>query len=378
MKKLILFICTLAIIVLICFGGYQGVLGRFLVDTSGVNKIEYEKLYYYNQLTDKQQEIYVEIDLAIKEMKKTIALGYEEKANIKLDIAKVMEAITKDRPQYYYLTGTYHIRNLPVIKGNFVYVDIGYNIESVEEKTKMDRELERKIEQFLYETITDDMSDIEKQIAIHDKLVKHVEYYKYIDINSIPYKMHTAYEALVNKQAVCDGISKALMMLLNEAGIETIVVAGYTEGEAHAWNVVKMDGECYHIDATSNKIEIDNEKQVIHRYFNVTDENIQITHTISDEFDIPKCNGTKYNYYEYKDYAIRYLEYMRSKVAEIMDKQADSEILEIKLDDTYSLNDLLEALLYNDFNNWNTNHTTKVAYHKLEDIYIFKNEKVKK
>lgn len=378
MKKVILCLCTLAIIVLICFGVYQGVLGRFLVDTTGVNKIEYEKLYYYNQLTDKQKEIYVELDIAIKKMEKTIALGYEEKANIKLDIAKVMEAITRDKSKYYYLTGTYHIRNLPVINGNFVYVDISYNIESLKEKQKMDRELEREIERFLYETISEDMSDVEKQIAIHDKLVNHVEYYKYIDINSIPYKMHTAYEALVNKQAVCDGISKALMMLLNEAGIETIVVSGTVEGEAHVWNVVKLDDEYYHIDATSNKIEIDNEKQVIHRFFNVTDENMQLTHTISNEFNIPKCNGTKYNYYEYKDYAIRYLEYMRSKVAEIMDKQAESEILEIKLDEAYSLNDLLEALLYNDFNNWNTNHTTKVAYHKLEDIYIFKNEKVKK
>lgn len=378
MKKAILFICTLAIIVLICFGVYQGVLGRFLVDTSKVNKTEYEKLYYYTQLTDKQKELYIEFDIAIKEMQKTIALGYEDKINIKLDITKVMEAISKDKPEYYYLTGTYHIRNIPVINGKFVYVDISYNVENIEEKQKMDLELERKIDQFLYETISDDMSDVEKEIAIHDKLVNDVEYYKYTDINSIPYKMHTSYQALINKQAVCDGISKALMMLLNKAGIETIVVSGYVEGEAHAWNIVKLDGEYYHIDATSNKIEINNQKYAMHSYFNVADENIQITHTISDEFVIPKCNGNKYNYYEYKDYTIRYLEYMRGKVTDIIEKQSASEILEIKLDESYSLNDLLEALLFADFNNWQTNHTTKVEYHKLEDIYIFKNEMIKK
>ena len=100
-------------------------------------------------------------------MKKTIALGYEKKANIKQDIAKVMEAITKDKPEYFYLTGTYNIRNLPVIKGNFIYVDISYNVESIEEKQKMDREFKRCIEQFLYETVSDDMSDVEKQIAIY-------------------------------------------------------------------------------------------------------------------------------------------------------------------------------------------------------------------
>lgn len=378
MKKIILLICTLIIIVLMCFGVYQSALGRFLVDTSEVKKIDYEKLYYYNQLTPKQQEIYIELDVAIKKMQKTIALGYEEKSNIRLDVEKVMEAISKDRPEYYYLTGSYHIRNLAVIKGDFVYVDISYNIESIEEKARMDIELKKCIEQFLFGIIDENMTDIEKQIAIHDKLVQHVEYYKYIDIDSIPYKMHTAYEALVNKEAVCDGISKAFMLLLNEVGIEAIVVSGFAEEEAHAWNIVKIDGEFYHVDVTSNKIEIDNKKHVIHRYFNVTDEDIRLTHNISSDFLVPKCKATKYNYYEYKNYVIRYLESMRSKTSEIIDKQIASEILEIKLDKAYSLNDLLESLFFNGYNNWREDNVTKVAYYQLGDVYIFKNNNVNK
>ena len=69
---------------------------------------------------------------------------------------------------------------------------------------------------------------------------------------------------------------------------------------------------------------------------------------------------------------------MRSKTSEIIDKQIASEILEIKLDKAYSLNDLLESLFFNGYNNWREDNVTKVAYYQLGDVYIFKNNNVNK
>lgn len=57
---------------------------------------------------------------------------------------------------------------------------------------------------------------------------------------------HTAYGALVQKEAVCDGYSKAYMMCLKRAGINSVVVAG----TGHAWNSIEHPDAWYETDLT--------------------------------------------------------------------------------------------------------------------------------
>ncbi|MDR0509130.1 MAG: hypothetical protein LBG63_04850, partial [Candidatus Methanoplasma sp.] len=69
---------------------------------------------------------------------------------------------------------------------------------------------------------------------------------------------HEAYGALVDPQhyAVCDGYSKAFLLLCEKEKIECVVVLGTAVAsnmENHAWNYVKMDdGEWYAVDVTWN------------------------------------------------------------------------------------------------------------------------------
>ena len=69
--------------------------------------------------------------------------------------------------------------------------------------------------------------------AIHDYVVKHVSY-------DTSYKAYTAYEALVNRSAVCQGYALLTYQLLKEAGIENHFVTGTGDGQPHAWNIVKL------------------------------------------------------------------------------------------------------------------------------------------
>ena len=89
---------------------------------------------------------------------------------------------------------------------------------------------------------------------------------------------HDAYGALVSKDnlAVCDGYSKAFLLLCEKSGIECVVVFG-TAVESmgnHAWNYVKMDdGKWYAIDVTWN----DNGKSE-NPYFLLGGKNFFTTH----------------------------------------------------------------------------------------------------
>jgi hypothetical protein len=65
---------------------------------------------------------------------------------------------------------------------------------------------------------------------------------------------HTAYAAAINHTAVCQGYAVLFYRLALECGIDARVIAGKGKGangwEDHAWNIVKLGGNYYLLDAT--------------------------------------------------------------------------------------------------------------------------------
>ncbi|MDR0846595.1 MAG: hypothetical protein LBN08_03700 [Lactobacillales bacterium] len=65
---------------------------------------------------------------------------------------------------------------------------------------------------------------------------------------------HTAYGALVNHKAVCDGYAAAFVLLAEKCGVEAMVVDGTATYKGvsgwSAWNVVKVDDKYYNLDNT--------------------------------------------------------------------------------------------------------------------------------
>ena len=88
------------------------------------------------------------------------------------------------------------------------------------------------------------MTDMDKLVWIHD-YIDRITTYKLDESNGF---VHTAVGPFYYGYSVCDGYAKAMNLLLHEVGIE----ADKVSNEGHAWSLVKINGEYYHVDATWN------------------------------------------------------------------------------------------------------------------------------
>ncbi len=61
----------------------------------------------------------------------------------------------------------------------------------------------------------------------------------------------TAYSALISGSAVSEGYAMAFKALCDKLGVECTVVIGRYAGALHAWNIVGLEGNYYHIDVCS-------------------------------------------------------------------------------------------------------------------------------
>ena len=121
-----------------------------------------------------------------------------------------------------------------------------------------------KIQPILAQLNLGGKTDYEKVEAIYNYICTHVEYE---ETQSYDLK-YSAYAALINGKAVCQGYSSLFYRMAMEAGIENRVVFGKSRGQNHAWNIVKLDGVYYNLDCTWDAVMAD------HSYFLKTDANM--------------------------------------------------------------------------------------------------------
>ena len=150
-------------------------------------------------------------------------------------------------------------------------------------------------------------NDIEKMRYIHDYLVDTIEYDQTFGEKNI----YNIYGALVSKTCVCEGYAKASQYLLNEAGLENIIITGTATNsdgktENHAWNYVNIDEKWYAIDTTwDDPIIVGGGKltnTIRYRYFLKGSSTMNKNHFIStkftsggQDFEFPKLSITDYN-----------------------------------------------------------------------------------
>lgn len=100
-------------------------------------------------------------------------------------------------------------------------------------------------------------SDYEKARAIYEYLYDTVEYDQVHKNNEYYHLNATAYGALVNHTAGCQGYSVAMYRLLKEAGVNSRILTGTVKWEGntefHAWNIVEIEEKYYNIDVTWDK-----------------------------------------------------------------------------------------------------------------------------
>lgn len=143
---------------------------------------------------------------------------------------------------------------------------------------------------------TQTSDDYEKLLAIHDAIVLSCTFSP--DGENAP----TAYGAIVDGSAMCEGYAFAFSYLCTAAGIENYVVSGTnSKGEPHLWNKAVCGGEWYNVDCTWDDpiLKTENEKYLRHDYFLVSDEEINgISHFPDTEY-LPDaaCTDKGNNYF---------------------------------------------------------------------------------
>lgn len=142
------------------------------------------------------------------------------------------------------------------------------------------------------EAITDNNApDFVKVLQLHDWLCQHV-YYDYT------FTRYSAYDALVDGTAVCQGYTLAYEALLNKAGISNDTCP--SNAMNHIWNIVQVGGKWYHVDTTWDDPSTTNKKdspgRARHWYFLNSDSCIKNDdHNHYSWYTSHSCTDTTYD-----------------------------------------------------------------------------------
>lgn len=160
----------------------------------------------------------------------------------------------------------------------------------------MKAKFNNKVQEIKKNYLSKATTDLEKEYVIHDYIIQSctydkVNYYK----NTVPSIEHTAYGALVNGIAVCDGYSRAAQLFLRDSNIKSGVVV--SEEMNHAWNYVLIDGYYYFLDLTWDDWQ-GNEEETLYKYFNVTSDYLknEITPHKWHEIEYPICINDRFSF----------------------------------------------------------------------------------
>lgn len=190
----------------------------------------------------------------------------------------------------------------------------------------------------LSDIVSDEMSEYEKVHAIYDYIIYNVRYDHdcanaedaYVSGNlSLNEKMkYYGYylegiflDKFYNKDmhAVCDGKSKAFVLMCGIEGITAVRISGKASSDGknfggHAWNKVLLDlngtgnKEWYFVDTTWGDVGDDSKEFLSHAYFLLSDDEVKNTHVENPGHGYPKAEG-KFDYFAHETYTSNGTEY---------------------------------------------------------------------
>lgn len=178
-----------------------------------------------------------------------------------------------------------------VTNGNTLTVNLIYYADYSEQQY-----ITKRVKEIAADILTPAMNDFQKIKAINDYVVLNTNYNKLT--NGSPYSVYTL---LTEGEAVCQAYALLALRLYQEAGIPAHYVIGTAEGGSHAWNLVRLDGQWYHVDSTWNDplVKVANqidENYISYKYFLLSDSQIAPDHALdSPSGTLPKATSTKYS-----------------------------------------------------------------------------------
>lgn len=186
--------------------------------------------------------------------------------------------------------------------------------------------------------VSDDMSEYEKVHAIYDYIIYNVRYDHdcayaedaYVSGNlslneKMKYYGYYLEGIFLDKfykkdmHAVCDGKSKAFVLMCGIEGITAVRISGEASSDGknfggHAWNKVLLDlngtgdKEWYFVDTTWGDVGDDSKEFLSHAYFLLSDDEVKNTHVEKTGHGYPKAEG-KFDYFAHETYTSNGTEY---------------------------------------------------------------------
>ena len=162
------------------------------------------------------------------------------------------------------------------------------------------------------------LSEQEKLLYVHDFICQNVRYDKLKKAYS-----HEIIGPLGQGVGVCEGIAKSVKILCDALGIWCIVAISENNPEKkvkyrHAWNVVKVDGKYYHLDATFDNT-LGKGEMIRYDYFRLSDKQIFRDHE-NLVWKVPSCDDGEHFYYKERKLSFTKMEDVRKRAAQAVRK----------------------------------------------------------
>lgn len=280
--------------------------------SEGVVNLSNER-YYFSIMTSEEKIAYKKIYDGLKMRAFNIVVSLSIRFE---QVQEIYLKVLYDNPLFFYVNQTViKITGEPgywILLPEFLYAN-----QEINEITK---QIKKVVDKVAVKANLLKSNEFRLEKYLHDTVVKSVAY----DYDSLQqedcFNAHSIVGAFLNNKAVCEGIAKAFKLLCNEFGIKCIVVLGKADKEGdfsgdnfHAWNLVKIGAESYHVDITWDNMYDTDIHHISYDYFNVTTKDILKDHQPLSG-PLPICDSTRLNYF----YCTKSLVSTYSELVELM------------------------------------------------------------
>lgn len=260
------------------------------IEVSAEKQMEYSDNYIYQTLDDEAKQVYHEVLTAALEHTEKVAVS-----TLDIDVLeKAYKAVCADYGGLFWMSG--YVYTQYTRGGELISMDFSpkYTME-YEERMQIQQQIDASAEELLA-GITMQASEYEKAKYVFEILVQNVDY------DTSAQNNQNIISVFLNRATVCQGYACATQYLLRILGMQSALVTGVANGESHAWNLVRINGNYYYMDTTwGNSRYLDGtsqvEKYVNYNYLAVTSEEITRTHRIDDSFPMPECTSMEDTYF---------------------------------------------------------------------------------
>ena len=164
-------------------------------------------------------------------------------------LIKILGYINTDAPETFHVA-SFVPRAVEMVGNNikkfYVYIHVSYNTRDKYINTLHD--ILEVVKSIVMNSLKQ-ASDIYKIKYIHDELIKLVSYGGISSSTG-----GNIVGAFINRKVVCDGYSRAFLLLLQRSGFSGLYTTGYAYSNSswilHAWNIIYYQNSWYYIDTT--------------------------------------------------------------------------------------------------------------------------------